>query len=126
MARDYKGTSQKAEKQGNAVGGGPVGSGGGYSGRPGGSTPQKPGGPTRPQNNDPRYSASGTDRSAGSGMLLAGLAYLLLGRKKKSVKLAILRWLDTPNMACHSYHAATGLERMLVPGEVELASARCA
>ena len=48
MARDYKGTSQKAEKQGNAVGGGPVGSGGGYSGRPGGSTPQKPGGPTRP------------------------------------------------------------------------------
>lgn len=40
---------------------------------------------------------------------------LLLGRKKKSVKLAILRWLDTPNMACHSYHAATGLERMLVP-----------
>ena len=81
MARDYKGTSQKAEKQGNAVGGGPVGSGGGYSGRPGGSAPQKPGGPTRPQNNDPRYSASGTDRSAGSGMLLAGLAYLLLGRK---------------------------------------------
>ena len=74
MARDYKGTSQKAEKQGNAVGGGPVGSGSGYSGRPGGTGPQNPGGPGRPQDNDQRYTAGGTDRSAGSGMLLASLA----------------------------------------------------
>ena len=66
MARDYKGTGKKAEKQGEGLGGGPVGSSGGYSGRPGGSQPsqnrpssaprpggpQNPGGPNRPDNGE--------------------------------------------------------------------------
>ena len=103
MPREYKGTSQKAEKQGEAVGGGPVGSGSGYSGRPGGpsgeqkkpsttvhrpgsSGPQNPGGPTRPQDNDQRASSAGGSRSGGSGLLLAGLAYLLLGKKSNGQK----------------------------------------
>ena len=93
MARDYKGTGKKAEKQGEGLGGGPVGSSGGYSGRPGGSQPsqnrpssaprpggpQNPGGPNRPDNGE--RASAGPDRSGGSGMLLAGLAYLLLGKK---------------------------------------------
>ena len=102
MARDYKGTSQKAEKKGEGVGGGPVGSAGGYSGRPSsgstsqrpnsssarptGAGPQNPGGPNRPQNTDNRVSSGGTNRSAGSGLLLAGLAYLLLGKKTNGQK----------------------------------------
>ena len=80
MARDYKGTSQKAEKKGEGIGGGPVGSGSGYTGRPGGSGPQHPGGPSKPQNNDHRASYGGSG-SGGSGTLLAVLAYLLLGKK---------------------------------------------
>ena len=102
MARDYKGTSQKAEKKGEGVGGGPVGSAGGYSGRPSngatsqkpnssstrpsGAEPQNPGGPNRPQNTDNRVSSGGTNRSTGSNLLLAGLAYLLLGKKSNGQK----------------------------------------
>ena len=41
MAREYKGTGNKAEKKGEGLGGGPVGSSGGYSGRPGGSQPSQ-------------------------------------------------------------------------------------
>lgn len=85
MARDYKSTSQKAEKQGSGVGGGPVGSSGGYSGRPGGGqrpasgqrpSGANPGGPNRP--NTARGVAGGSN---GSGLLLAAIAYLLLGKK---------------------------------------------
>ena len=90
MARDYKGESQKAEKQGSGIGGGPAGSSGGYSGRPGGgqnppnnkrpSSVPRPG--TRPQDQQERVGSNGTqNRNAGSGMLLAGLAYLLLGKR---------------------------------------------
>ena len=73
MARDYKGTSQKAEKKGEGIGGGPVGSGSGYTGRPGGSGPQHSGGPSKPQNNDHRASYAGSG-SGGSGTLIAALA----------------------------------------------------
>ena len=95
MARDYKGTGQKAEKQGEGIGGGPVGNSGGYSGRPGGSSQSgqsrpssvprpgsgsnRPGGPNRPDGSD--RASAGSSRSGGNGLLLAGLAYLLLGRK---------------------------------------------
>ena len=91
MARDYKGTGKKAEKQGEGLGGGPVGSSGGYSGRPGGNsqggsprpsgTPHPGGsGPNRPDNNGERASVN-SSRSGGNGLLLAALAYLLLGKK---------------------------------------------
>ena len=91
MARDYKGTGKKAEKQGEGLGGGPVGSSGGYSGRPGGNsqggsprpsgTPRPGGsGPNRPDNNGERASFN-SSRSGGNGLLLAALAYLLLGKK---------------------------------------------
>ena len=52
--------------------------------------------------------------------------HLLLGWQKKLAELAVLRRLDAPHVACNRYHATAWLKRMLVPGEVELASARCA
>lgn len=52
--------------------------------------------------------------------------HLLLGGQKKLAELTILRRLDAPHVACNRYHATAWPKRMLVPGEVELASARCA
>ena len=52
--------------------------------------------------------------------------HLLLGGKKKLAELTVLRRLDAPHVACNRYHATAWPKRMLVPGEVELASARCA
>lgn len=52
--------------------------------------------------------------------------HLLLGGQKKLAELTVLRRLDAPHVACHRYHATAWPKRMLVPGEVELASARCA
>ena len=104
MARDYKQGTGKAEKQGSGLGGGPVGNAGGYSGRPGagsrptGSRPSGPSNPPRPSSprpssprpSAPRPSTPDSQRAPGqptrgagsNGLLLAGLAYLLLGRKK--------------------------------------------
>ena len=52
--------------------------------------------------------------------------HLLLGGQKKLAELTVLRRLDAPHVACHRYHATAWPKRMLVPGEVELANARCA
>ena len=46
-------------------------------------------------------------------------AHLLLGRQQQAIKPAIVRRLDAPHMACHSYHAATRHKRMLTPREMK-------
>ena len=81
MARDYKGTGKKAEKQGSGVGGGPVGNSGGYSGRPGGSGPSNVPRPGSNRPNDSERANYRPARSGGNGLLAAALAFLLLGRK---------------------------------------------
>ena len=52
-------------------------------------------------------------------------AGLLLGRKKKSVKLTVLRRLDTPDVTRHGYHAATRRECVLMPREMEPTGSGC-
>ena len=71
MARQVNGTSHKAEKQGSGLGGGPVGSSGGYSGRPGGNS-------TSGANGD----RAGMGSGGSNGLLLAGILALLLGKGK--------------------------------------------
>lgn len=73
MARKVNGTGQSVHKTGEGHGGGPVGSAGGYSGRPGTTGSQ----PNKPQGDRAGMGAGG------NGLLLAGLAALLLGKNSK-------------------------------------------
>ena len=74
MPRKVNGTSgHSVEKHGEGIGGGPVGSAGGYSGRPGGTS--------QSENGRASYGSKGSS-SLGS-VAVAGLLALLLGNSKK-------------------------------------------